>query len=114
MPERDGYEAGTPSWVDLSVPDIDAAVETVSGEYTEIALEEAPAATAAATTTSSRRRRTRRSARAQAESLEGRSAAENTWVREDLRRIGIISVVLLTALLIAWVLLVVVDIFNIY
>ncbi|MGO1049478.1 VOC family protein [Crossiella sp. CA198] len=27
MPERDGYTAGTPSWVDVSTPDLDAAKE---------------------------------------------------------------------------------------
>ena len=93
--------------------DIDGAVETVSGEYTEISLEEAPAAAATATG-STRRRRTRRSARAQAESLEGRSAAENVWVRADLRRIGIISVILLVSLAIAYIVFVVMDVLNLY
>ena len=89
--------------------DIDAAVETVTAEYTELAIEEA--APAAAPT---KRRRTRRSARAQAESLEGRAAAENVFVRADLRRIGMISVILLTGLLVAWIVFVVMDVLSLY
>ena len=91
--------------------DIDDAIDVVAGEYTEVTLAEAEPAAAPGTT---KRRRTRRSARAQAESLEGRAAAENIYVREDLRRIGVISGILFAGLAIAWVLFVALDILDVY
>ncbi len=87
--------------------DIDDAVESVATEYTEIAIEEA----APAPTT---RRRTRRAPKVKADSLEARVAAENIYVRADLRRIGIVSVILVTGLVVAWVLFVVMDLLSLY
>jgi hypothetical protein len=90
-----------------STTDIDGAVETVEGSYTEIALEEAaPAKT--------KSRRARRAPKVKADSLSSRSAAENVYVREDLRRIGIVSVILIGMLAIAWVLFYVMDLLGLY
>jgi hypothetical protein len=86
---------------------IDATVESVAAEYTELAIDE----TATPTT---KPRRTRRSTKVKADSLQARSAAEDVFVREDLRRIGIVSAVLIAALIAAWVVFVVMDVLNIY
>jgi hypothetical protein len=56
----------------------------------------------------------RRSSRATAESLEGRAAAEQVWVRDDLRHIGIISAVLFIGLAIAWILFVPRNLLGLY
>lgn len=87
--------------------DIDAAVETVEAGYTELAVEE----TAAPTTKS---RRARRSTRARADSLPSRAAAEDAFVREDLRRIGAVSLILVIGLAVAWVLFYVMDLLGLY
>ena len=91
--------------------DVDAAIDDVADdvvmETTEIAIEE-PAATP-------RKRKTaRRSARAKADSLSGRAAAEESWVREDLRNIAIITAILVTGLVIAWVVFVQLNVANLY
>jgi hypothetical protein len=87
--------------------DIDAAVGSVGTEYTEIALEEvAPAPV--------KPRRARRSTKVKADSLQARSAAENVYVREDLRRIGVVSVILVVTLMVAWVIFVVMDVLGLY
>ena len=60
-------------------------------------------------------RRARRKARKQRpDDLAARAAAEDVWVREDLRRIGIVSVVLLVALALAWVVFAFLDVLNLY
>ena len=91
--------------------DVDAAIEDVTDaqivETTEIAVAE-PAATPR------KRKGARRSARARAESLAGRAAAEESWVREDLRNIGMITVVLLVGLLVAWILFVPMNLGSFY
>ena len=87
--------------------DIDGAVETVAMQATEIGIEEAAPATA-------RSRRSRRGMRVKADSLEARSVAEDTFVREDLRSIGIIAGVLVAGLVIAWVLLVAMNVAGLY
>ena len=90
-------------------------IETVEAEYTEITLADPQPATGttpvAATT---KRRRTRRRNKSKADDLTARVAAENVWVREDLRRIGIISVVLLAALAVAWILFYAMDVLSLY
>jgi hypothetical protein len=69
----------------------------------------------AATTRGGRRATSRRtSKRRTAEELTARAAAEDAWVREDLRRIGLISVLLLVLLAVAWVLFGVVDVLGLY
>jgi hypothetical protein len=87
--------------------DIDGAVESVSGEYTELAIEES-------SPTPTKRRRARRSPKVKADSLEARVAAENIYVRADLRRIGMVSVVLVVGLAVAWVLFVMLDLLSLY
>jgi 4'-phosphopantetheinyl transferase EntD len=87
--------------------DIDAALETVESSYTEIAIDEAAP-------TPRKSRRERRSPRAKSESLEGRVAAENVYVRQDLRRIGFVSVVLVVVLAVAYVLFYAVDLLGLY
>jgi hypothetical protein len=104
--DRSGASEATDAATALPTADVDGAIDTVTAEYAEVATE-APA-------TTTKRRRQRRSARAQAESLEGRAAAEGAYVREDLRRIGIISLVLLVGLVIAWILFYALDILNLY
>jgi hypothetical protein len=100
-------EATTSDADSESTADIDGAVETVETSYTEIALEEtAP--------TSTKRRRTRRAPKAKSDSLSARSAAENVYVREDLRRIGVVSVVLVVMLALAWVLFYAMDVLGLY
>ncbi len=87
--------------------DIDAAVETVESGYTEMAIDE----TAPATTKS---RRTRRPTKARADSLQVRAAAEDSFVREDLRRISVVSVILIIGLAVAWVLFYAMDLLGLY
>lgn len=87
--------------------DIDAAVESVGTEYTELALEEtAPAPV--------KSRRTRRATKVKADSLQARSAAEDVYVREDLRRIGVVSVILVVSLMVAWVIFAFMDVLSLY
>jgi len=88
------------------VADIDAAVEMVAMGSTELEIEErAPAP---------RARKARRGVKVRADSLGARAAAENTWVTEDLRRIGLVSLVLVAGLLVAWVLFVPMDLAGLY
>jgi len=90
---------------------VDSAIAATGAEYTEIAVDPAAAPAPAAT---SRRRSRRRGAKARPDDLAARAAAENVWVREDLRRIGIVSVILLVALALAWVVFVAMDVLNLY
>lgn len=87
-------------------PDIDAALQTVEAGYTELGVDTAMHATPS--------RRSRRSTRVRADSLSVRSTAEDAFVREDLRRIGMVSAVLIIGLAIAWVLLVAMDLLGLY
>ncbi len=92
--------------------------------YSEVEVDEVAAAAVAATSQSTateagepktRRRRERRKARKKSsDDLEARAAAETVWVRSDLRRIGIISVILLIALAVCWIVFGVVDVLNVY
>lgn len=61
-----------------------------------------------------RRRERRRSTKQRSDDLAARAAAENVWVREDLRRIGIVSVILLVALALAWVVFGMLDVLSLY
>jgi hypothetical protein len=87
--------------------DIDAAVETVESGYSELMVDETTPAT-------TRTRRVRRSIKARADSLPVRAAAEDAFVREDLRRIGIVTVVLVIGLAVAWVLFFAMDVLGLY
>jgi hypothetical protein len=87
--------------------DIDEAIESVMLETTEITIEESDPV-------ESQARPPRRGVKVKADSLQARVAAENVYVREDLRRIGTITLILLGALVIAWVLFVVLDLLELY
>jgi len=68
---------------------------------------------AAAPPESKRTRRARR-AKTRPDDLAARAAAENGWVREDLRRIWIVSAILMAALAVSWVLFVALDVLGLY
>ncbi len=87
--------------------DIDGAMDSVVMQTTELAIEEPAAAPTP-------RRRTRRGAKAKADSLESRAAAEDAYVRADLRRIGMVSGMLFVALLVAWLLVVPMNVLGLY
>jgi hypothetical protein len=76
-------------------------------ETTEIRLDQATPPTPPSA-------RARRPVRIKADSLEARVAAEDVYVREDLRRIGVICALLLAALAVAWVLFVALDLLDLY
>ena len=91
---------------DGPAPDIDAAIETVLLDEAELTVAEPISATHAA--------RPRRGAKVRADSLQARIAAENVYVREDLRRILVVSAILFGALAVAWVVFVFLDVFGLY
>ncbi len=88
---------------------IDSAVEPVPVE-----VDTAEISVAAPAAVARKPKAARRSARAKAESLEGRAAAEETWVRTDLRRIAIISALMVAGLAVAWVLFVALNLAGLY
>ncbi len=77
-----------------------------------------PAATPAqpAATTAGRRasRRERRRPRGRTDELAARATAESSWVQDDLRRIGVITVILVVALVVAWVVFGYLDVLGLY
>lgn len=106
---------------DASDPGSDAIVDDVA--YDEVEVDEiAAAAVASATpaqpaaTTEGRRasRRERRRPRGRTDELTARASAESTWVQDDLRRIGVITVILVVALVVAWVVFGYLDILGLY
>ena len=106
---------------DASDPGSDAIVEDVA--YDEVEVDEMAAAAVASTTsaqpaatTEGRRpsRRERRRPRGRTDELAARATAESTWVQDDLRRIGVITVILVVALVVAWVVFGYLDILGLY
>ena len=87
--------------------DIDEAIDSVVVETTEITIEGTDPLVP-------QPRRARRGVKVKADSLQARVAAENVYVREDLRRIGMVSVILVAALAVAWVLFVFLDLLGLY
>lgn len=90
-------------------------------DYSEVEVDEAAVAALAAATPASAPeqelapRRSRRKARKQRPSdLAARVAAEDVWVRQDLRRIGVVSMIQLAALAVAWVLFGLLDVLSLY
>jgi hypothetical protein len=94
-------------------------------DYSEVDVDEVAVAALAAATTKKEPepepeqarvpRRGRRRARKQRSSdLAARVAAENVWVRDDLRRIGLVTVVLLIGLAVTWVLFGFLDVLSLY
>lgn len=107
------------------------AAEDIGAGYAEVEVDEvAAAAILAATATpeegpdpsdaigpapAGRRADRRRTAkRRTAEELSARAAAEDAWVRADLRRIGVISLVLLAVLAASWVVFGAMDVLGLY
>lgn len=87
--------------------DIDRAIEDVALESEELLMVEASVAAPEA-------RKPRRGTRIRTDSLEARMAAENIYVADDLRRIGLITLGLVAALFVFWVLLVPLDLGGLY
>ncbi len=103
-----------------------SSAEDIGASYQEVGVDEVAAAAVAATakpapseeglTGRRARRRSRgRSAKKKGqEDLASRAAAETVWVREDLRRIGIVSIVLIAALAVAYVVFGMLDVLSLY
>ena len=86
---------------------IDAAIDAVVMESTEVTLGEpvaAPASTA----------KVRRRVAPRTDSLQARVDAENVYVLADLKRIAVVTGVLLVTLAVAWVLFVALDLLGLY
>ena len=105
-------------------PEVSTA-EDIGASYSEVEVDEvAAAAVAAATTTEatqqttkgkrSRKRAVRTAKRKSQDDLAARAAAETVWVRVDLRRIGVVSLVLFVALAVAYVVFGMLDVLNLY
>ena len=117
-----GAEASSATPVE---PEVSTA-EDIGASYSEVEVDEVAAAAvaAAATTTQaaqeptkgkrSRRRAVRSAKRKTQDDLASRAAAETVWVREDLRRIGVVSIVLIAALAVAYVVFGVLDVLSLY
>jgi hypothetical protein len=112
-PTRSPRPAGSPSLSGGTAPsptwdaDIDGAIDSLVVETTEVTI-----ADPIAPSTPSGRPRRRTAIKA--DSLEARVAAENVYVREDLRRIAVVTGILLAGLAIAWVLFVALDLLGLY
>ncbi len=87
----------------------DLSGEAIEAQYNEVALE-----SAAVAASPRRTRQDRRRAKSRPDDLTARASAEDVWVREDLRRIGIVSAILVAGLAIAWVLFVPLDLLGLY
>jgi hypothetical protein len=85
---------------------IEEAIDVIVLEEATIDFDERPAPIAQA--------RPARRVKVKADSLEARVAAEDVYVREDLRRIGFVSAILIASLLAAWVIFVVLDVLDLY
>ena len=91
-----------------SAADIDQAIDSVVLETTEVTIAD-PVAPAPW-----RQSRARKRVTVKADSLQARVAAENVYVREDLRRIAVVSGILIAGLAVAWVLFVLLDLLGLY
>ncbi len=98
-------------------------LEPIDASYSEVEVDEIAASAVAATTApapapapveSKRRRRAQRQAKSRPADLAARAAAEDVWVREDIRRIGVVSLILIIALALAWVVFVALDVLSLY
>ena len=114
-PDRSRKTGDAPAAAVPSVPqpatdaDIDAAIDIIGSQYPEVAVAQvAPAVEPKAT------RRARQRAKSRPDDLATRAVAEDAWVRADLRRIAIVSGVLLAGLAAAWVIFVLLDVLSLY
>ena len=116
-----GAEASSETSVDPGV----SPAEEIGASYSEVEVDEiAAAAVAAAATTQAtqepttgkraRRRAVRTAKRKTQDDLASRAAAETIWVRQDLRRIVVVSIVLIVALAVAYVVFGRVDVLGLY
>ena len=118
-----GTEPGsaTPAEPEASTGEVIAATDS-DVEVDEVAVAAVAASTSQATEAPPeaksgrrvRRRTARTSKKRSQDDLAARAAAETVWVRADLRRIGVVSVVLFVALGVAYVIFGVVDVLNLY
>jgi hypothetical protein len=92
--------------------DIDEAIGVVVLEETAITIQEGP--TSQERPTSMPQARPAKRVKVRADSLEVRVAAEDVYVREDLRRVGVVSAILISALVVAWIVFVVLDVLGLY
>jgi hypothetical protein len=89
--------------------DVDAAIDSVLYEAAyDAELTIAEPTTAVVST------KPRRTARVKADSLDARIAAESIYVREDLRRILFVSVLLFAALAVCWFVFVFLNVLDLY
>ncbi len=102
----------------------DTVADAVTG-YSEVEVDEVAAAAVAASTatvasdtpTTGRRSRRRAQGRTSKKShgdFATRAAAEDVWVRADLRRIGVVSVILVVALALSYLVFGVMDVLSLY
>lgn len=106
---RQGESSGASAAVPAPLSDVDAAIDSVlyDTDYdAELTIAE-PATAAVAT-------KARRTVRVKADSLDARIAAESIYVREDLRRILFVSVILFAALAICWFAFVFLNVLDLY
>ena len=109
-----------------STQDDVSTAEDISGSYSDVEVDEVAAAAVAASTApavseepptgrrSRRRARGRTSKKKGQDDLASRATAEDVWVRADLRRIAVVSVILVAALAAAYVVFGVMDVLNLY
>jgi hypothetical protein len=92
-----------------------AAPTDPGGSGSDATVVPGPVPTSSATRTSSLALRDARSrTRLRSGGLEQKASAEAGWVTEDLRRIAVISAIMLAGLALAWVLLVLVGLGDFY
>lgn len=112
--------AATPVQAEATSPEeigaTDAEVEVDEVAAAAIASATATQATEEPPTGRRARRRVqgRSSKKRGQDDLATRAAAETAWVREDLRRIGVVSIVLIAALAVAYVVFGVIDVLGLY
>jgi hypothetical protein len=87
--------------------DIDQAIDSVILETTEVTIEDPVVPVQPAG-------RARKRVTVKSDSLQARVAAENVYVREDLRRIAVVSAILVAGLAVAWIFIVLLDVLGLY
>jgi len=91
-----------------------AAAAVAAATATRPASAEAPTRTSATRTSARAPRRERHRPKGRSDELAARADAESTWVREDLLRIGWVSLILIVALAVSWVLFGFLDVLDLY
>lgn len=99
--------AGTATTPSAWEPIADSTIDSLVVETTEVTIQE-PMAPVPATG------RARKRTTVKADSLQARVAAENVYVREDLRRIAVVTAILVAGLAVAWVFFVVLNVLGLY